>query len=251
MQEKDRNCLNDLMADGLDRYASRLHAFCWMTNHIHAVIQVSDQPLSRLMCWLASRYARYFNRRLKRTGHVFERRHRAILVTDDSYLLGLVRYIHLNPVEAGLVEDPEHYPWSSHRTYCGQQQLEWVTTRVVLSCFAGSVLAARRQYQQFMDADHDWTPNTEEPTDDKAEKFRMTNELVVPERLDESKSENSRSLAGLVEQYCVMHGLTPATLTCPGRRRYPARVRALISDRAISDGIATLTELAVYFRRAP
>lgn len=250
-QDKDRQRLNDLVAEGLERYASRLHAFCWMTNHIHAAIQVSNEPLSRLMCWLASRYARYLNRTRERTGHVFERRHRAFLVSDDAYLLSLVRYIHLNPVNAGLVENPEQYPWSSHRNYCGIQTLEWVTTRAVLSCFADSVFTARRQYQKFMDADHDWTPRTEEPADNEADGLLMTNELVMPEQSDGVEGEMTRFLAEVVEKYCATYGLNPAVLSRPGRQREPARVRALVSHHAISSGIATLTELAVYFRRAP
>lgn len=250
-RDKDRYCLNDLMAEVLERYASRLHAFCWMTNHIHAAIQVSNQPLSGLMCWLVSRYARYLNRRRKRTGHVFERRHRALLITDDAYLLGLVRYIHLNPVAAGLVQFPEQYPWSSHRSYCGKQKLEWVTTRTVLSCFADSVFSARRQYQKFMDADHDWTPRTEEAANDKADSPLITDEPLMLEQPGGAKGEMTTSLAELVDQYCATSGLDPAVLVGPCRQRHPARVRALISHHAIYSGIATLTELAAYFRRAP
>jgi REP element-mobilizing transposase RayT len=249
--DEDHLRFNDLIQESLDRYESRLHAFCWMTNHIHAAIQVSETPLSYLMCWLASRYSRYLNKRRKRTGHVFERRHRAFLVTDNAYLLCLVRYIHLNPVGAGLAENPEEYRWSSHRSYCGMRSLEWVTTRAVLSCFADSVLAARREYRKFMIADHNWMPTCEEPPCDAADHSLMTDELVMPMGSRQNKDQMNRILTELVEQCCESHDLRPAALFHSGRRRHPARVRALISHHAISNGIATLTELAVYFRRAP
>ncbi len=250
-QDEDRLRLNDLVADGLERYECRLHAFCWMTNHIHAAIQVSSEPLSGLMCWLASRYARYLNRRRERTGHVFERRHRALLVTDDEYLLGLVRYIHLNPVDAGLVEDPADYPWSSHRNYCGLQKLPWLTTRAVLSCFAESVLVARRQYQKFMSADHDWTPTVGEPTKDSADSPLMTTEPLMQEQLDVTTGDVFSTLDTLVEEFCETYDLNQTVLCRPGRQRQAARIRALISHHAISKGLATLTQLATYFGRAP
>jgi hypothetical protein len=174
-----------------------------------------------------------------------------MLVPDDAYLLSLVRYIHLNPVKAGLAEKPEQYPWSSHRSYCGKQQLEWVTTRAILSCFAGSELTARRQYQKFMKADYNWLPGCEETVNDQQDGLLMTNELNMQERLHKTRSETARILEGLVQEYCAAYGLSPAALSRPGRQRCSARVRALISHHAISSGIATPKELAVYFHRAP
>ena len=115
----DRQQLNRIIAEGLNRYNCRLHAFCWMTNHIHAAIQVSDRPLSEFMCWSASHYARFVNRKLGRSGHLFERRHKAILVKDDAYLLELVKYIHQNPVKANLVNLEIDWEYSSAKDYAG------------------------------------------------------------------------------------------------------------------------------------
>ena len=98
----DHRCLEELFTGGLARYACRIHAYCWMPNHIHLAIQIEDRPLGALMQWVAAQYARVFNRRYRRSGHLFERRHRAIWVDADRYLLALVRYIHHNPVRAGI-----------------------------------------------------------------------------------------------------------------------------------------------------
>ena len=242
--EQDRDYLNEIVADGLRRYECRLHAFCWMTNHLHAAIQVADRPLSNLMCWLAARYARHINRSLNRTGHLFERRHRAELVADDDYLLNLVRYIHLNPVNAGLVDDPGDYVWSSHPAYLGTNNLDWLTTRTVLSCFGESLSKARRHYRAFMSNTIDWKPGADDG--------------VHPEPLDadglsvDRDSDNwKQRIDRLVEKHCASVAIEPAALVAPGRHRATARLRARISNEALRHGHATMGELANYFGRSP
>ena len=132
----DRRRWMRLLAQGIERYHCRVHAYCWMTNHIHMAVQVSDLPLGRFIGWVASQYAKCINRRLRRSGHLFERRYRSKLVAGDEYLLQLVRYIHLNPVVAGIVDSPHRYPWSSHRAYIGYRRDSWLTTDIVLSLFS-------------------------------------------------------------------------------------------------------------------
>jgi hypothetical protein len=90
-----------------------------MPNHVHLLLETGDVILSRIMLWLGTAYVRYFNRRYGKIGHLFQGRYKAILCDKDAYLLALVRYLHLNPVRAGIVRDPAEYPWSSHRAYLG------------------------------------------------------------------------------------------------------------------------------------
>ena len=87
------------------------------------VILRGDVPLGRAMMRIASRYARATQKRRPTTGHLFERRYRAILVDADSYLLELIRYIHLNPVRASIVSDPQDYPGArtAHTSVCNQR----------------------------------------------------------------------------------------------------------------------------------
>ena len=87
-----------LVADAEDRFDHRVHAYCWMPNHVHMVLQLGRGPLSRIIQNLAGRYTRRFNKCHGRVGHLFQGRFRANLVDADSYLLDLVRYVHLNPV---------------------------------------------------------------------------------------------------------------------------------------------------------
>src|SRR6187200_2562137 len=123
----DRARMSGLIARVLDRYDARLHAYCYMTNHVHALMQVSDVPLGRLMLRIAGQYARTTQARLLTTGHLFEKRYHPVLVDTDAYLLELIRYIHLNPVRARLVSSPAEYPWTSHHAYVGRRIEPWVT----------------------------------------------------------------------------------------------------------------------------
>jgi hypothetical protein len=127
-----------------------IHAFCLMDNHIHFVMQVGRIPLATILHNLASRYSHWMNCKYADSGHLFQGRYRALLVDADSYLLELVRYVHLNPVRAGLVRTPTDFRWSSHRAYLGDQSFPWVTTVFVLRMFDREVGAARRLYRDFV-----------------------------------------------------------------------------------------------------
>ena len=80
----DRQVLNDIVADVINRFGARVHAFCWMSNHLHALLQIADRPLGEIMQRIAMRYARHRHKTLRTTGHLFERRYRATLVDTDA-----------------------------------------------------------------------------------------------------------------------------------------------------------------------
>jgi hypothetical protein len=105
-----------------------------------------SKVLQRFHTW----YTQYFNRRYGRVGHVFQGRYKAIVCDRDVYLLELVRYIHLNPVRAGLVDEPEDYPWSSHRIYIGEDRSEAIDPSLVLGQFAVDFSAAKKLYESFV-----------------------------------------------------------------------------------------------------
>ena len=148
--KKDRYQFYQLLLEGIEKYKHRIHAFCLMTNHIHLAIQVGDVPLSRIMQNVSFRYTRYLNHRKKRKGHLFQGRYKALLIDADSYLLELVRYIHTNPVRAGMVKLPEEYFWSSHSCYLGKQSLSWLTTDWTLGQFSSNQQRAITLYKNFV-----------------------------------------------------------------------------------------------------
>lgn len=101
---------------------STVLAYCLMTNHFHLAIKVDQTPLSDVMQRILAPHANTFNRKYDRSGHLFESRHKANLCLTDAYLVGLIRYIHMNPVRAGLVDHPGKWPWSSYREHTASGQ---------------------------------------------------------------------------------------------------------------------------------
>jgi REP element-mobilizing transposase RayT len=99
------------------RYPFYLYAYVLMSNHFHLLVEVVDAPTSRIMQSLLTTYVRRFNTTHRRRGHLFQGRYKAIVCDRESYLLELVRYIHLNPVRARLVKRPSEWQWSGHAEY--------------------------------------------------------------------------------------------------------------------------------------
>jgi REP element-mobilizing transposase RayT len=129
-----------------------LYAYCLMTNHVHLLIERQADPLGHIMHRILTGYSQYYNRRHRRVGHLLQGRHKAILCQSDRYLTELVRYIHLNPVRAGMVELPEQYEYSSHRAYLGLEPAGIVDSDPVLRHFAVKKPVARERYGQFVAA---------------------------------------------------------------------------------------------------
>jgi REP element-mobilizing transposase RayT len=119
-------------------HSIKTYAYCLMPNHGHLLLeQTGYSKLSRYMQGLQTAYTKHFNKRHKKIGHVFQGRYKALLVERDSYLLELVRYIHLNPTRAKLEEKIGEYPWTSHAQYMGKEKrpLVGVAKKEILAMF--------------------------------------------------------------------------------------------------------------------
>jgi putative transposase len=126
-QDDDRLEFLSLLATAVKRFRWRLHEFCLMTNHYHLVIETPFRTLAKGMHWLNSEYARIFNKRYKRVGHLFQGRYKSILVDEQNYLDEVRRYTVLNPVRARMVSGPAEYQWSSYRAHAGLDPIpEWL-----------------------------------------------------------------------------------------------------------------------------
>jgi REP element-mobilizing transposase RayT len=125
-------------------------AYCLMPNHFHLAVRAGAQPLGKPMQRLLSTYARMLNREAARLGHVFERRYHALAVAKPHYLQALVRYIHLNPVRAGLSTDPQHYRWSSHGAYLAGGGPAWLDRSTVLAAFGTPEASAPRRFARYV-----------------------------------------------------------------------------------------------------
>ena len=126
--------------------------FAWalIANHFHLLLKTGDETISKLMKRLLTGYALTYNRRHGRSGHLFQNRYQSILCQEETYLLELVRYIHLNPVRAKVAKEPEGYVWSGHLSYLGKGGKGLIDEGFVLDQFGGSRSLARRRYRKFV-----------------------------------------------------------------------------------------------------
>lgn len=135
LDESDHERFLALLEDVAQRWQVAVYAYCCMTTHYHLLLQTPLGNLARVMRHLDGLYTQRFNRARDRDGPLFRGRYRALLVEAETYLLQVVRYIHLNPVKTGLVEDPGAYPWSSHRLYRLATPPPWLAQTHVLASF--------------------------------------------------------------------------------------------------------------------
>ena len=128
-----------------------LHAYCLMDNHVHLLIQEKEDDISRIMKRIGITYVRYFNKKYQRIGPLFQDRYKSEKVEDDGYLLTVMRYIHNNPVAAGLVKKPRAYNWSSYNDYLVKTKTtSFVDTKLILGMFGSKAEKAKEGFLEFM-----------------------------------------------------------------------------------------------------
>ena len=150
-QRKTFRCDDDYKAylDRLKHYRGKFHlriyAYCLMPNHVHLLLESGSEPLSKFMQGLQQSYTQYFNRSYRKVCHLFQGRYKAIICDKDKYLLALLRYIHLNPVRAGLAKRPEGYVYSGHRSYLSDGAAKIIENGSILE-----VLGGKKGYERFV-----------------------------------------------------------------------------------------------------
>lgn len=249
-EDGDRRQFLMLAEEGVRRFGHRVHAFCLMPNHVHFALQVGEVPLSKIMQNLSFRYTGWINKRRGRRGHLFHGRYKAILVDQDAYLLELTRYIHLNPVRAGLIKDPAAYLWSGHRTYLGKGSLPWLTTEWVLGQFAKQMRMARTRYVQFV-ADGVGGGRREEFHRGTSEGRMLGDDDFVSRALAQAGARFGPPplLRVILAAVCREVNLPEPDLRAQGRGSQAAEARWLVGLLAMDFKSATLTEVARYFGR--
>ena len=151
LDNHDRQHFLNILKDYNDRYGILIHCYVLMDNHYHLVLETPLGNLSKVMHGINSAYTGYFNRKHDRSGHLFQGRYGGILVEKDNYLVELSRYVHLNPVKAGKINQPEKYKWSSYPGYIWKrQEFSWVEYAWVLSQFGLENVSSRQKYRDFV-----------------------------------------------------------------------------------------------------
>lgn len=249
-KDEDRYRFYLFLQEGVEKYGHRIHAFCLMDNHVHLAIQVGEKPLSRIMQNLCFRYTRWVNSKQKSVGHLFQGRYKAIVVDADSYLAELVRYIHLNPVRAKIVKEPEDYPWSGHNAYMGHERLLWLTTEWILSQFSSNLTKARAQYEEFV-------------KEGKGEKYReefhkgisdgrlLGDDVFVEEVLKQAEHRENKSVTinEIIERVVQMYGLTEEEVISGGKQRNPSEARGMMAYLVREISGLSLTDLGKRMNR--
>jgi len=250
-RDEEYRYFEDILAQGLEQYSLMLHAYCWMKNHVHMALQVTDPPLSKLMQNISQRYTHWYNKRYDRVGHLFQGRYKAILVDKDAYLTELIRYIHLNPVRANLVSDPIDYPLSSHAAYTGRVKSPfWLSVDQGLGQFGKTEFAAQAAYLHFMGQ------TTEEAL---LEQLRhgtkqgriLGNEDFIKGALKQNKEKvlTEITIEQIVDVVAKVYQVSPMELTSASRARRPAEARAIIALIGMDYCDFSLSDFTHYFNR--
>jgi putative transposase len=231
--------------------------FAWalLPNHVHLLLRCNRSELSRLMRRLLTGHAVSFNRRHARVGHLFQNRYKSIVCEEEPYLLELIRYIHLNPLRAGLVQDLQElarYPWCGHGVLLGCGALARQATEEVLALFDRETKAARHSYLQFV---ADGIPLGSRPElvgGGLQPEHSLEVRLAEPGELDARVLGGSDFVAALREGGClgremagameldvlrariaVLYKMAPAEVGRRGRRNQHAEVRELFCFLAV------------------
>ncbi len=242
------------LARTVRRGSWQVYAFVILSNHLHIVVKTPQPDLGRGMQRFLSSYANAWARRRRFSGHVFQGRYRTELVEDESYLWTVSRYVHLNPVRAGLVEHPSAWRWSSYPGYADRRRrLEWVAHDELLKCwaagFGGSDPAAA--YRQFVTAGlaepppspwsaahHGWVLGSAEFA---ARLGQMVRDEPPRALHREARLARSVPLAAILEVVCRTYGVESSELSRRGSRH---EARAALAYLARRHTVATNASLA-------
>jgi putative transposase len=275
--DKDRQAFVARLGDVAGLTKTSVYAWALLPNHVHLLVRSGMVGLPAFMRRLLTGYAITFNRRHERHGHLFENRYKSIVCDEDAYFQELVRYIHLNPVRAGLCADLTElgrYPWCGHSVIAGKVRYPWQDRQYVLSWFGERENDALAAYRRFV---HGGVAQGRRPelvggglirslggwAEVKAVRSRAERVVTDPRILgtgsfveqllghDEGRlrgtlvsKERSRQIEGLIRRKCASVGIDLNGLRFGGRRRSVAKVRAELARQLVGDYGITLAEAA-------
>jgi REP-associated tyrosine transposase len=223
-----------------------------MQNHIHLLLEVKRIPLSRIMQSLLVRYIRYFNMRHDEKGHLFQGRYKAIVCDKDAYLLELVRYIHLNPVRAGMAKAPEDYVWTGHLCYLSNKGGDLIDDGFVLDQFSDDTSSARRRYRRFV---RDGVAGGHETKYYQVKDQRYLGEDAFVEKIDRERKEAEDwvykiPLEMISREVARMIGCGEHELYSVRRNRQGSHGRGIVAYLARKVSGCSVRDIADHFRRS-
>ena len=245
----DRRAWEVLVEEGADRFGHKVLAYCWAKDHVQMAVQVSEAPLSKVMQNLSFRYTRYFNKAHSRQGPLFHGRYKAILIDEDVYLNDLVRYVHNNPVRAGVVKSASKAKWTSYEAYMGTDEKSWLSTDAVLGSMGKTAKSARAAFAKFIEAGKDEGIRTDLVRGSEGGRVLGGKRFVTKALKPVKVIPKPMTLNQLVKRICREENVKESTLKNESRARRESQIRQTISYLAMELNIATLTALADRFNR--
>jgi len=227
------------------RYGYTIHAYCLMPNHVHLFVESSEQPLAKFMQGLQQSYSQYFNLCHRKAGHVFQGRYKAIVCEKDEYLLQLIRYIHLNPVRAGMVKEPQQYLYSGHRAYLDGKAAEVIDPRAVLDLMGG-----KARYRSFVSGGMK-EGHREEYYEVEDQRFLGAEGFgeKLQDEQEEPRPKKRRPLEKVIQALANAVGIESNALTSADRSWSVSKARTMIAYVLVRRQGYSLSEVARYFGR--
>ena len=279
--DHDRNDFIDRLASIVEETETKCLAWALIPNHFHLLVKSGETPVSRVMLRLLTGYAISFNLRHKRKGHLFQNRYKSILCQEDRYLLELVRYIHLNPIRAKLVQDLkalETFSYCGHGTLLGRHRNDWQDVNSVLRLYGKTIAQSRRKYKDFVSKGIEqgrrddltggglirsvggwqnvkamrsakmWQKSDERILGDEdfvEETLSASRETLEQKYSLEAKGYNLEKVA---DRVCDLIGLDRKDIWSPGKERYRVRARSLLCFWASRELKISQAELSRRFK---
>lgn len=247
--DEDKYQIYFLMLESVQKFDHSIYAFCLMQNHIHLAIKVKETSVSNIIQNIAFRYTAYINKKYSRIGHLFQGRFKSIVVDENTYVMELIRYIHLNPVRAKLVIDPIDYHWSSHKAYLNLVEYPWLAVHDVLRRFGGSFNMALKNFEEYVLQGIGLAV----PLVLKKEELDViVKDEVFAEELVQGciiNRQKNIQLAELVEIICNKFKISKEVLIATGKNREVSHVRAVLAVLVRNIESISTDELALFLNR--
>jgi len=269
--DQDRQLFAARFSTLLSETGMRCYAWALLSNHLHLLLMPTTTSLSHFMRRLLTGYAVSYNRRHKRSGHLFQNRYKSIVCEEEPYLLELIRYIHLNPLRAGMVaslQELDKYPWTGHAVLLGHLQFAAQETESVLERFGKGVSPARLNYRQFV-AEGIMTGRRDDLVGGGLKRSQGERENHEYESFDErvlgggdfvdSLKKDFRlrdkmkhvTLAQLLEIVSTALTIDPDVIRKPSKSRAPAAARGIICHLAVYELGYTGKEVGKFLHLGP
>jgi REP element-mobilizing transposase RayT len=275
--DQDRFQFLNRLEKNITAAGARVYAWVLMTNHVHILFKSGKQGISDVMRKQLTWYAQYYNRRHRRSGHLFENRYKSVLCDEDNYLLALIRYIHLNPIRAEIVktlEELDRYPWCGHSAVIGKRECPWMDTDNVLAQFGETKRKARNEYRRFVGEGVDmgrqseltggglirskggWSQVVSARRSGRKEEYderilgsgdfvnTVLKETEEKTLLQLKLRRSGKTLSKIIDQECDKAQISPKELKGGSRRRDVSALRIKIARRGLDELGLSLAEIA-------